>query len=221
MKQALALVLVLAACGGSSKSNTAPTPPPAPAPEPVAAAPEPVAPPPAAEPEPASAPEPAPPPPPPSLVGWYASGDFSVVLDEGGAATVEKRGKKPAKPKKAAWDGETNTLTVDKKASAIKLEGDVLVATLGGAEHKLARQPVAFDGMTFANDKGSIQLNADGTCVHGKAGAPAMCTYKLEGGKLAITYAKEAKKKPVSWIVWFEPGGKVLHTPKETFTATE
>ena len=161
------------------------------------------------------------PPPPPSLAGWYASAEFSVVLDEGGTATVEKRGKKPAKVKKAAWDGAANTLTVDKKANPIKLEGDVLVATLGGAEQKLVRQPAAFDGKTFANDKGSLQLNADGTCVHGQAGMPAMCTYKLDGGKLAITYAKEAKKKPVSWIVWFEPGGKVLHTPKETFTATE
>jgi hypothetical protein len=222
MKFSFALLLAAAACGGSPKSTATPAPEPAPA-EPAAAAPaEPVAAAPAAEPAPAAAPapEPAPAPAPASLAGWYASADFSVALVDGGEATIEKRGKKPAKAKKATWDGAANTLTVDKKATPIKLDGDALVVTLGGAEQKLPRQPTTFSGTTFANDKGSIQLNADGTCTHGQAGMPAMCTYKLEDGKLAIKY-KEAKKKPVTWAVWFESGGKVLHTPKDTFTATE
>jgi hypothetical protein len=223
MKLALALVLAAAACGGSSKSTNKPTPPrqapkaaapvaaaqPAPAPvaqiEPPAAAPD---------------PEPAPPPPPPSFTGWYASEGYSVALVDGGTATVETRGKKVSK-KKASWDSAANTLTVDKKANPIRLDGNDLIVTIAGTEQKLPRQPSSFDGKTFANDKGSIQLNGDGTCVHGQKGIPAMCTYKLDGGKLAITYAKEAKKKPVSWVVWFESDGKVLHTPKETFTATE
>lgn len=223
MKLALALVLAAAACGGSSKSTNKPTPPSAPRPAaPVASAEPATTPaPPAEPPAPAPAPEPAPPPPPPpSFTGWYATEGYSVAIVDGGTATVETRGKKVSK-KKATWDSTENTLTVDKKTNPIKLEGELLVVTIGGAEQKLPRQPTSFEGKTFANDKGSIQLNADGSCVHGQKGIPAMCTYKLDGGKLAITYTKETKKKPVSWVVWFESDGKVLRTPKETFTATE
>lgn len=228
MKIAIALVLAAAACGGSKKSSTKPTPPSAAQPTkaaPVAST-EPAtgpvtSPTPAPDTAAVTTPEPAPAPPPPSFTGWYASANYSVALSDGGTATVETRGKKASKAKKGTWDESANTLTVDKKATPIKLEGDELIVTVGGAEQKLARQPVTFNGTTFANEKGSIQLNADGTCVHGQAGKPAMCTYKLENGKLAISYQPEAKKKAVSWVVWFEPGGKVMRTPKETFTATE
>ena len=50
---------------------------------------------------------------------------------------------------------------------------------------------------------------------------PGATPIKLDGGKLAITYAKEAKRKPVTWVVWFDNGGKTLNTPKEKLTATE
>jgi len=205
MKLALAFVLAAAACGGS---KPAPTPPPAP--EPVAAP----------EPAPEPAPPPAPEPPPPATpVGWFASADYSVAFVEGGAATVELRGKKPGKAKMGTWDVEAKTLTVDKKATPFVLDGDNLTVTVGGKEYKLVRQPATFVG-TYANDNGSIQLNEDGTCVHGVGGIPAKCTYKLENGKLAVTYDKETKKKAVTWLVWFDQGGKVLNTPKEQFTST-
>lgn len=210
MKLAIALVLAVAACGGSSKPATTPEPAPAPEPAPVEAPPP--------EPEPAA--EVAPAPPEPTFPGWYASADAVVALTDDGKATVEGRGKKVVKAKKGTYDKEAGTLTIDKKATPLKLDGESLVVTVGGTEHTLARQPDSFDGVTFANDNGSIQLNADGTCVHGSGGLPSMCTYKLADGKLALTYPKEPKKKAVSWAVWFEPGGKVLHTPKETFTST-
>lgn len=214
MKIVLALLLATAACGGSSKPAT--TPQPEPAPEPTAAAtPEPT-PAPAPAPEPPPAPEPAPPPAPPSFGGWWASADASVLLADDGKATIENKKKKATK--KGTWDAAAATLTVDKKATPLKLDGEQLVVSVGGAEQKLWRQPTTFD-TTFSNDGGSLQLKADGTCIHGVAGMPANCTYKLEGGKLAITYAKEAKKKPVTWVVWFENNGKVLHTPKDTFNA--
>ncbi|MDX2093480.1 MAG: hypothetical protein SFX73_36890 [Kofleriaceae bacterium] len=232
MKLALAIVLAAAACGGPSKSTNKPKAPrtamrpaataPVASTEPAARpAAKPAMPAPAPAPAPAApAPEPAPPPAPPQLSGWYAAEGYSVALVDGGTATVEMRGKKISK-KKATWDDAASTITFDKKTNQMKVEGDYLYVTIGGTEQRLTRQPTSFDGKTFANEKGSIQLNADGSCVHGQAGKPAMCTYKLENGKLAIKYSKETKKKPVSWVVWFESDGKVLRTPKETFTATE
>jgi hypothetical protein len=85
----------------------------------------------------------------------------------------------------------------------------------------LPRQPSKFAGTTFANDNGSLQLNEDGTCLHGKGGIPTKCTYALADGKLKLTYPDEPKRKPVTWAVWFDDTNKVLHAPKETFTATE
>lgn len=182
---------------------------------------------PAAAPEPApaqEAPAPEPPPPPPSLAGSYASAEHSVALLKAGEASVVTKptgkAKKAPKPQTGTWDEAAGTITLKGKAAPIKLDGDMLVISIDGAERKLHRQPTSFHGQGFANDNGSIQLNADGTCVHGKAGIPELCTYKLEGGVLTITY-KHEPKKTLTWPVWFENGGKLLHTPTETFTSTE
>lgn len=197
-------MLVLAACGGSPKK--APPPPP-PAAAPVAAA----------EP-PAPSPPPEPTPPPPSLPGWYATADATVVLGEDGAASIIQKGK----AKKGKWDAAASTLTLaGGKPTPVKLEGTALVVAIGGKDVTLPRQPSKFTGTTFANEGGSIQLNEDLTCVHGKAGTPAMCTYVLADGKLTITYKDEPKKKPVVWNVWFDETNKVMHAGKDTFTATE
>jgi hypothetical protein len=204
MKTLTTLLIALAACGGSPK----PAPPP-PAPAPVAA----VEPPPAAK-----EPEPPPAPPPPSLPGWYADADLSVTLADDGAAIVMKKGKAT----KGTWDATASTLTLKgAKATPVKLDGSALVVAIGGAEKTLPRQPTKFAGTNFANEKGSLQLNEDGTCIHGQGGIPAMCTYALVEGKLTLTYTNEPKKKPAAWVVWFDDTNKIMHTPKETFTATE
>jgi hypothetical protein len=218
----LALVAVLfaaAACGGSKPAPTTPTADPAPAPrsEPMqtdaTTAPAALV---AAE-KPA---EPAPPPPPPpSLPGWYASADASVELKDDGTALVEARGKKAGKAAKGKWDSAANTLTIAGKTTPVKLDGDSLVVTVGGAETTLPRQPTTFDGTTFADDNGSLQLNADGTCLQGKGGIPEKCTYKLAGGKLALVF-KGAPKLSATWPIYFDAGGKVMHTPKQTLTST-
>jgi len=209
MKLLLAFVLAAAACGSSKPAPKAPVAaaPPAPAPEP--------------EPEPE-------PPPAPKLDGWYASAEYSVALNNDGTAVVETRAKPKkgkvkatkAKTEAGTWDSAASTLTVGAEPAPVSLEGETLVVTIGGTEQRLARQPITFEDTTFTNAKGSLQLKADGTCVHGKAGQPTPCAYKLEGGKLAISYPEAPKKKPVTWVVWFDEGGKVLHTPTETFTAS-
>jgi hypothetical protein len=209
MKTFFALVVLTAACGGS------PPPPAQPPAEPVAAAPAP-------PPEPTPAPEP--PPPPPSYVGWYADAEFAVFLNEDGTASVEHR-KKKAKPVKGTWNQETNTLTIANKESPLVLVGDALAFSFRGAQHTSPRQPSTFEGRTYKWEKdeshfGTLTLNADNTCLEGKNGQPSPCTYKLEGGKLVVTY-NDKPKKPVTSVVWFEDGGKVMITPTQKYTAAD
>lgn len=222
MKSMLALVLATAACGGSSKPAAEPMPPP-PMPEPVAAA----EPPPVEAPATAPVAEPAPPPvvaPAPTLPGWYADANWSVAINDDGTAAIENK-KKKAKAVKGTWDAAAGTLTIAKKATPIKLDGTKLVFTFAGAEHTVPRQPLSFDGTTFGwktneKDFGSLQLNPDNTCIHGTAGTPKMCTYKLASGQLVITY-NDKPDKPLTWVIWFDENGKVMHTPKLTLTAAE
>jgi hypothetical protein len=217
MKKLATLVLALAACGGSAEPANSP---PTPAPEPAAAAPAaasaaPVA----SEPAPApkeKEPEPAPPPP-PSLAGWYANAHISVVLADDGSATLVKKGKAT----KGKWDATASTLMLKgEKSTPIKLADRALVVAIDGADKTLPRQPSKFTGTTFANDNGSLQLNEDGTCIHGHGGIPEKCTYALVDGELTIKYPDNPKKKPAAWHVWFDETNKIMHTPKETLTAT-
>lgn len=212
MKKIAALVIALTACGGSAEPPASP-PPPVSAPPPVAAEPPPAV---AAEPPPAAkAPEPAPEPP-PSLPGWYANADVSVTLADDGSATILKKGKAT----KGKWDATASTLTLNGgKPTPIKLAGHALVVAIDGGDKTLPRQPSKFTGTTFANDDGSLMLNEDGTCLQGKGGIPSKCTYSLAEGKLTLKYVDDPKK-PVTWVVWFDETNKVMHTPKETFTAT-
>ncbi|CAN5866645.1 hypothetical protein BH11MYX2_BH11MYX2_34080 [soil metagenome] len=200
----IALLVLAAACGGSKK----------PAPKHVAKVEAP-------PPEPVKE-EPPPPPAPPSLIGWYADAEYSVVLADDGTATIENRKKK--KSVTGTWDGTVNTLTIGDNSSPIKLEDEKLTFSVAKGDKTLARQPAGFKGENYEykkseKDFGSLKLNEDGTCVHGTKGIPAPCTYKLEKGTLVVT-DNDKPKKPTSWIVWFEDGGKVMHTPKLDYTVT-
>ncbi|HEY4058130.1 MAG TPA: hypothetical protein VGM39_16060 [Kofleriaceae bacterium] len=198
------LVVSAAACGGSKKPVEKPVAKvEAPPPEPVKE-------------------EPPPPPPPPQLPGWYADAEYTVVLADDGSATIQNKKKK--KSVTGTWDGTVNTMTIGDKSSPIKLEDEKLTFTTAAGDKTLARQPAGFKGENYEykkseKDFGSLQLNEDGSCVHGTKGIPAPCKYTLDKGTLTVT-DDDKPKKPTVWVVWFEDGGKTMHTPKLDYKIT-